>query len=56
MPSKETWAAFNANLEKDLAELKKPVDLGEASGDWIAAREAKLLVKSISQVSDDVAI
>lgn len=55
-PSKTSKADFLADIDKFLAELKRPIELSEPSGDWIPAREAKEMVESICGVGSDDAI
>lgn len=43
-------------IEKFVAELKRPILLEAASGEWISARESKAMVEVICGVSDDEAI
>lgn len=55
-PDKEKLAAFSADIDSFVAELKRPILLEAASGEWISAREAKAMVEEICRVGSDDAI
>lgn len=55
-PDKDELAAFSAEIDSFVAELKRPIVLEQASGDWIPAREAKEIVQEICGVGSDDAI
>ena len=55
-PDKNKLAEFSAEIAQFAAELKRPIVLEEASGDWIPAREAKAMVEEICGVESDDAI
>jgi hypothetical protein len=47
---------LDESFDKILAEVTRPVALGDASGDWVSAREAKELVEAVGGVLGDEAI
>lgn len=47
---KRDWAKFSASMDEFLAEEAKPVVLHPESGDWISAREARILVSKLAEV------
>lgn len=47
---------LDETFAKTMAELTRPVMLGEASGDWVSAREAKGIIETAGGVLDDEAI
>lgn len=55
-PDKDKLAAFSAEIDSFVAELKRPIVLEPASGDWVPAREAKAIVQKICGAGGDDAI
>ena len=55
-PDKDRFADFDAETKQFFEELKRPIVLQEASGEWVSAREAKALVEEICGVGSDDAI
>lgn len=55
-PDKDKLAEFSAEIAQFAAEMKRPIVLEQASGEWIPAREAKAMVEEICGVDSDDAI
>jgi hypothetical protein len=55
-PDKDKLAGFSAEIDSLGAELKRPIVLEPASGDWVTAREAKEIIQKICGVGSDDAI
>ncbi len=53
---KRAVARLDESFDEILAKVTAPVELGEPSGDWISAREAKATVEQLAGVSEAQAI